>query len=136
LVEQRGVEDRVVFSGFLDRLDDFYRAMDVVVNPARAPEAFGRVAIEALAAGTPVVSARVGAVAEVLRDDENALLISANDAPDLASAIDSLLHDRARAARLVERGRETVKDRFTVGGSVTAFLAVVDDVLGARRGVS
>lgn len=134
LARRLGLEDRVVFAGFVERMDDFYAAMDVVVNPTRDPEAFGRVAVEALAAGSPVVSTRVPAVPEILTEGEDALLVPADDPAALAAAAARLLADEPLARRLVDRGRTMVAERFSLDRSVAAFLEVVHDLVpaGAR----
>jgi glycosyltransferase involved in cell wall biosynthesis len=91
---------------------DIYAAADIVINPARFAEPFGRVAPEALVAGRPVVATRVGAIPEAIRDGVDGLLV-APDGPDaLAAATLRLVEDRELAARLVANGRERVLERF------------------------
>jgi N-acetylglucosaminyl-diphospho-decaprenol L-rhamnosyltransferase len=97
----------------VERIADAYAAADVVVNPVRDPEAFGRVACEALVAGAAVVSSRVGAVPEVLRDGQTALLVQPGDADALAAAIQTLIADADLRRRLAEHGRADVLARFT-----------------------
>jgi glycosyltransferase involved in cell wall biosynthesis len=128
-----GVADAVVFAGFCDRIADAYAAADVVVNPARFPEPFGRVACEALVAGRPVVAARVGAIPEVLRDGETALLAPPEDAGALAAAVVRLLADPQRAARIAAEGRRDVLDRFAAERSGAVFRRAVELAATRRR---
>jgi GT2 family glycosyltransferase/glycosyltransferase involved in cell wall biosynthesis len=107
--------------GYVPDLADAYAAADVVVNPRRDPEAFGRVHCEALVAGTPIVVARTGAVAEVLRDGETALLVPPSDPPALARAIATLLEDPELGRRLAERGRADVLTRFSATAARDRF---------------
>jgi glycogen(starch) synthase len=95
----------VVFTGFLDRPDlaALYAAADVVAAPS-IYEPFGLVALEAMAAGTPVVAARAGGLAEVVEHRESGLLVPVGDEVALAAAIDEVLTDRRLAARLVDGG--------------------------------
>ena len=116
----------VVFAGFDDRVADAYAAADVVVNPAINPESFGRVACEALAAGRPVVSSAVGAVAETLRDGRTALLVPPGDPDALAAAAISLLSDPDLAERLARAGREDVLRRFDPERGLERFKAAVE----------
>ncbi len=125
LAERLGVGERVEFAGFVDELADVLAAADVVVNPARAGESFGRVACEALVAGRPVVATRVGAVPEVLRDGETALLVPPDDPAALAEAVERVLRDPGLAARMARRGREDVLTRFGAGRSMERFRSVV-----------
>lgn len=117
--------DAVTFCGFEPRIADAYAAADVVVNPARDPEAFGRVACEALVALRPVVSARVGATAQVLRDGETALLVAPDDQAALARAIGALLDDPGSARELAAAGRRDVLERFAPERSLESFKRLV-----------
>lgn len=68
-------------------------------------EGFGLVVLEYLAAGLPVVATDLGPIAELVRDDQEALLVPTRRPDRLADAIERLLRDRALAARLVENGQ-------------------------------
>jgi glycosyltransferase involved in cell wall biosynthesis len=129
LAAELGVADAVVFSGFVEEVDDVYAAADVVVNPARIAEGFGRVAMEALLAGRPVVLTRGGAVGELLREDEDALVVDGDVPAALAEAVLRLWRDDAFAARLVASGAERVRRRYGEERSVAEFLELVDLVL-------
>jgi glycosyltransferase involved in cell wall biosynthesis len=130
----------VLLIGYEPRVGDAYAAADVVVNPRRDPEAFGRVPCEALAAGRPVVAARTGAVPEVLRDGVTALLVPPGDAAGLASAVNSLLADPELGRRLAQHGREDVLRRFSAAAARERFgaglrlIATRDDGGNGRTG--
>jgi glycosyltransferase involved in cell wall biosynthesis len=115
----------VVLCGFEPRIADAYAAADVVVNPARDPEAFGRVCCEALAASRPVVATRVGAIPEVLRDGETALLVPPGDPAALAGAIERLLSEPEFDRRLAEAGRRDVLERFAPERCLASFKRLV-----------
>jgi glycosyltransferase involved in cell wall biosynthesis len=133
LVRELEIEDAVNFTGAVDRIADVYAAADVVVNPARIPESFGRVACEALAAGRPVVSARTGAVAEVLDHGRTALLVEP-DAPDeLAGATARMLEDRELVARMAAAGRDEVQRRFEPEQIAARFRQIVEETLAAAQ---
>jgi glycosyltransferase involved in cell wall biosynthesis len=74
----------------------------LAVVPSRAAETFGMAAAEAMAAGLPVVASRVGALPELI--GENEALVPPGDPAALAAAIERRLGDRAAGAR----GRERV----------------------------
>ncbi len=114
--------------GYQPNLADAYAAADVVVNPRRDPEAFGRVHCEALVAGCPVVVARTGAVAEVLRDGETALLVPPGEPAALAEAVSTLLGDRELGRRIAERGREDVLRRFSTAAARERFASGLERV--------
>jgi len=87
--------------------------MDVVVVPSLWEEPFGLVAVEAMAAGRPVVASRAGGLPEIVVDGETGLLAARGDMPGLASALRRLLADAALRRRLGEAGRQRAVERFS-----------------------
>ncbi len=79
-----------------ERVRDWMRAADVIVVPSRR-EPLGLAAIEALACGTPVIASAVGGLVEVVRDDENGILVPPADVGALAAALGRLLDPDLRA---------------------------------------
>lgn len=132
LVRELGLERSVEFSGFVERVADAYSAADVVVNPARFNEPFGRVALEALIAGRPVVATAVGAIPEVLRAGRDALLVPRDDSQALADAVVRLLEDPSLSERLVAEGGRRVRAEFGEQRGVEAFEQAVAGVLAER----
>lgn len=129
LARELGVADAVTFAGLVDPIADLYAAADIVVNPARFNEPFGRVAIEALSAGCPVVAARVGAIPEVVRDGREALLFDAEDHAGLARSVQRLWEEPQLREELVGNGRIRVSEAFDEEHAVAAFGDAVDQVV-------
>jgi glycosyltransferase involved in cell wall biosynthesis len=129
LAARLGIEEFVVFASPVPDVADLYAAADIVVNPARVPEAFGRVAPEALMAGRPVVASRVGAVPEVIRDGADGLLVEPDNAESLAGAVALLMDDPALSRRLVDSGRRRVVDRFGTEQDIAAWRGVLKKVI-------
>ena len=75
LIDELGLGDAVIVAGHFEEVADVYAAADVIVNPARFNEPFGRVPFEAAIAGRPAVVTRVGAIPELLRDERSALIV-------------------------------------------------------------
>lgn len=93
---------------------DLLAAMNVVVVPSLTTpgwtEQFGRVVVEAMLAGTPVVATASGALPEVVGDA--GIVVPENDPDAIAAALSDLLERPQLAARLVAAGRERVRSRF------------------------
>jgi glycosyltransferase involved in cell wall biosynthesis/GT2 family glycosyltransferase len=112
-VQRLGLADRVELQGFVAQEDvaEQLRHLDVLVVPSipneRWTEQFGRVAVEAMAAGVPVVVSRAGALPDVV--GEAGLLVEPDDPAALAAAIRGLLADPAEAGRLAARARVRVE---------------------------
>lgn len=110
--DQLGLGDRVRFVGALPRAEvlGLLRDADAVVLSS-AWENFPHGLVEALAMGTPVIATRVGGVPEIVRDDENGLLVASGDAAALAAAMNRYLADGDLRARLRAAAAPSV-DRF------------------------
>lgn len=104
LAEELQVDDRVFFPGWQQELPHVLSALDLFVLPSRN-EGMGRVLVQAMAMGTPIVATRVGGIPEVLGEGETGLLVAPDDPIELAAAIERLLTDRELAGKIGEAGR-------------------------------
>ena len=129
LVAELGLEGVVTLAGQVEDVPSLFAAADVVVNPARFDEPFGRVPFEAALAGTAAVVTRVGAADELFTDGESALVVAPDDPAALATAIDRLLGDPALRERLVAGAREFVGRELTPEASVAGWRRVVERAL-------
>ncbi len=115
-----GVEERVVLAGPHLDARALIGAADALVISSRS-EGLPLVALEALAAGTPVVATSVRGLRELLSDGRTALLVPPDDPEALAAALNRLLADDALARSLAERGLQ-LAGRYTEDAMVTAYL--------------
>ena len=102
-------------------------AMDVVAHTSIVAEPFGRVVVEAMMCGRPVVATRGGGVTEIIRDGETGLLVPPGDASALASAIGCVLSQPALAERLAQKGREDVSQRFSLEETCRSVSALLSE---------
>jgi len=125
-----GLAQKVVFTGFLPEADlpRLYAVADVAVFPSLY-EPFGIVALEAMAAGVPVVTSDIGGFREVVRHGETGLHTWANNPHSLAWGINQVLSDPRLAARLRREGLREVRARFSWDGVAEQTLAVYREVL-------
>lgn len=111
-----------------DVVQAIWRRATVGVVPSLWPEPFGLVAIEAMAAGCPLVASSVGGLAEILADDHG-VLVPAGDPAALADAVGALLTDEPRRVALAERARASL-DRYdldlVVDGIEAQYRAAID----------
>lgn len=112
LVRTLGLADRVVMPGYLEDVQRFLPALELLVIPSLV-ENFPIVALDAARHACPVVASAVGGLPEAVRDGETGLLVPARDPDALASAILRLLRDPALARELGRRGRERYEREFS-----------------------
>jgi glycosyltransferase involved in cell wall biosynthesis len=120
LSEQAGLYNiggSVHFPGPISSSDmpDYYRSLDALVLPARTmpnwKEQFGRVLIEGMACGVPVIGARSGAIPEVIGDA--GLTFPEGDADALRDCLLSIIEHPRLREQLIEAGRRRVLEHFT-----------------------
>ncbi len=99
-----GVGDRLELAGAQFDPAPFLAAADLVVVPS-LNEGMGRVLVEAMALGRPVVATRVGGIPAVVADGETGTLVPPDDPPALARAVSDLLGAPALRQRMGEAGR-------------------------------
>ncbi len=137
LVAQLQLADRVHFTGEAtdDQLPALYQAADIFVLPSsHRSEAFGIVLLEAMAAGTPLISTELGTgTSWVNRDGVTGLVVPPRDADAMAAAINQLLGDDALRDAMGRRAQERAQTEFDLPVLVDRVLAVYEQVLAEKR---
>lgn len=121
-----GIAGRVHWQGGVPNAARYFRAFDVFVLSSRT-EGTPIVLLEAMAAGVPIVAARVGGVPDVL-DTESAVLVPPDDPAALATAIRQVLTDPGLAQRLATRAAYRVARDFAVPGWIEQHAAFYQDI--------
>lgn len=126
--DDAGLSHRFHRLGFRDDVDGLLNEIDLLVHSARQ-EPFGRVLLEAAAAGCPIIATNVGGTNEMLVDGESALLIPADDSAITATAMIRLSRDADLRQRLASAARARIVSQFTVERSALALAEVWRQVL-------
>ena len=108
------VSGRVRFLGFREDIPVLLQAMDFVAHTSVSPEPFGRVIVEGMLAGKPVVATRAGGACEIIEDGVTGCLVPPGDATELARALRNLIEQPSLAARLGLAAREFARRQFSV----------------------
>jgi glycosyltransferase involved in cell wall biosynthesis len=133
-IERLGLEGAVTFASGVDnqRLVELYAEAEVAVVPSLY-EGFSLPAIEAMAAGVPLVATTGGALPEVVGSDgDNALTVAPGDPGALATAILRLLAAPRLRERLGKAGRAHVLDRYTWAATAKATVEQYRAVLESK----
>jgi len=128
LRRQLGLDQRVVFTGFVERMESVFDRLSAVVITS-STESLPRVALEAMAAARPVVAFDVGGVSELVQDGVTGRLIRNGDLEAMADAVCRLVESPSEAARLGEGGRARVRQSFQLGPSMARIEAVLREVV-------
>ncbi|MBW2063757.1 MAG: glycosyltransferase family 4 protein [Deltaproteobacteria bacterium] len=133
-VKDLGLEEFVVFTGFVEDVPGIISTFDVAVLPSFF-EGMGRVLLEAMAMEKPVVASRVGGIPDLVDDGKNGFLVNPRDPDALAGSIVKLLKDRALAGSMGKAGLEKICDKYSAKQMVRAIEGVYREILN-KKGVN
>jgi glycosyltransferase involved in cell wall biosynthesis len=124
-VDALGLRERVRLLGFRDDVPALMRAMDVIVHASTAPEPFGRVVVEGMLAGRPVVASASGGVLEILEDARTGFLFAPGDAGALASVLRGILASPDRGDGVAQAGQDHARRHFAIAAANARMQALI-----------
>jgi len=125
-----GIEDEVVFPGFVQDVPGFLACLDVFVIPSVA-EGLSITTIEAMAAGLPVVASRVGGLPELVTEGVTGYLVEPRNSSALAQAILQMIGEPEEARKMGQQGRALACRVFSNEAMVTNTCKVYGQVLAS-----
>lgn len=129
LAESLGISSVVTFTGFRGDVPSVLADMDLIVHASTTGEPFGQVIIEGMAAGKPVIATNGGGVPEIVEDGKTGILVPMGDVQAMVEAIRRVLADPPLAEDMGARGRERVRDHFTIERKARKVEAVYQSML-------
>jgi glycosyltransferase involved in cell wall biosynthesis len=132
MVVQYRLEDHVVFAGYQENIPEIMSAFDIFVMPSRQ-EAFGLVAIEAMAMECPIIISSGGSAEEIVGRDEFGLTVRPDDAFDLQQQIRYLLDHPEERTQMGRRAREHVISHYDKRKRIVKTLTLYERALRRRR---
>lgn len=132
LAAELGIAGRVQFTGYRRDVPAWMRTFTVFALPTRS-EPFGKVVIEAMAAGCPVVVTAVGGIPEIVRDPAVGTLVPPDDIGRVAMEVIRYLDDRHLARRVGEHAARHVREHFSMGAMMQRIEGLYDSLLPAGR---
>ncbi|MHC4599274.1 MAG: N-acetyl-alpha-D-glucosaminyl L-malate synthase BshA [Planctomycetota bacterium] len=137
LAEELGVAGRVQFLGETPEVARVLACADLFLLPS-SKESFGLAALEAMAAGLPVIASRAGGIPEVVVDGVSGRLFEPHDVGSMAAASVELLADEVRMQGMAREARDRAVNRFAPERIVPEYEAVYEKMLlkqGTGKGI-
>jgi len=125
-----GLEKRVQFLGFRSDIVSLMSACDLIAHTSTAPEPFGRVIIEGMLCGRPVIAAAAGAAPELVEPEETGWLVSPGDADQLAQRIATCQAQPQTMARIAETAKIRASQRFDLTATNKQIFHLLRQVQG------
>jgi glycosyltransferase involved in cell wall biosynthesis len=127
-----GLDGSIRWTGYVEEPLGLMASLDACVHAAVEPEPFGRVVIECLALGVPVVATAVGGPVEIIEDGVSGFLVPPADPGRIAARVIDLLRDRGLAERIRRGGRERVERAFGLEGYIREIEGVYEAALSGK----
>ena len=128
MIDDYGLADRFIWGEVVNNIPEMMAVLDLLVHPTDL-EPFGRIAIEAMAAGVPVVGAAGGGIAESIVNEETGLLVPPDQPEAFADAARKLLKDDDLRCRMGKAGLSRVRERFSIKEHVKQVVEVFEGIL-------
>ena len=122
-----GIEDRIIFAGWRHDVERLMACFDLFVLPS-LNEGMGRVLVEAMAAGRPIVASNTGGIPQLVTNGENGILVPPGNCRELADGILQLIRNPRQAQRMGQMGQR-LSQGYSVESMVDKIEKIYDDVL-------
>lgn len=129
-IDEFGLRENCKFLGMRDDTGSFYATMDAIIV-ASSNESFGRVTVEAMLHGIPVIAADRGANVELVQDGVTGLLFRAGDSGHLAEVIEKAISTPGLMDRLSKSARIYAQQRFGMDVMCNELVSLLYDVVGS-----
>jgi glycosyltransferase involved in cell wall biosynthesis len=126
-IQTLGLQSHVALAGFTDQLDQYLPNAEIVVLPSRS-EGLPNVALEASAAGVPVVATAVGGTPEVVAEGETGFLVPSEDAIAMAKRIGQLLGNDELRKQFGQAGRVRMEEEFSFEAQAERYVSLYESV--------
>jgi len=113
LIKENGIENKVIFAGFREDIENILSAIDIFVLSSIGSEGSSRGTLEAMAMAKPIVVTSVGILPELIEDGKNGFLVPPRNPELMAEAILKLINDQDKARSFGLAAYEKVQEKFT-----------------------
>ena len=132
-IAQLGLDHRIRLLGFRADIPALMSAVDIVAHTSTSAEPFGRVIVEGMLAGKPVIATRAGGATELISDGETGRLVTPGDKDDLARALKAVARDPEASRAMSLRANQHARSHFHVDDYVRQVEAVISRVARAAK---
>jgi glycosyltransferase involved in cell wall biosynthesis len=113
LCNSLGLDDHVIFTGFLTDIENVFAAFDVFVHTSAFQESYGRTILESMSSGKPIVAFNNGGPSEIVRHGRTGFLVPPEDLRLMAERIIALLLDDELRTQMGSEGRRIIREHYS-----------------------
>jgi len=128
-----GLTQKVIFTGMRRDIPECLSVMDIYVQPSKF-EGVPNAALEAMAAGLPVIATNVGGVSEIVEDRMTGILVAVDDERSLTQSIEFLVQHPARRREMGSLGRKRATSLFSIDKMVSEYEKLYEQIMQLDSG--
>ena len=126
IVKAQNILDEVVFTGFQSNIEQWLSVLDIFILPSLT-EGTPMALLEAMAKGIPVVASAVGGVPNVIKTNQNGILVPAGSSDDLYNAVLTIIDDDSLKETLSKNAKKTIEFEFNFQRWITEIELVYEE---------
>ncbi len=134
IIREKKLEDRILMTGYREDVPNVISALNVLVLASRSGEATSQVIPQAWASRRCALATTAGGIKEIVRHEENGLLVPPRDPSGMAEAIRRLVDDPDLRSRLAEAGYSFAVKHLSLEKMMESTLAVYEELAGGKKG--
>jgi len=127
-----GIKNKVIFAGWKSDIPQLINTFDIFALPS-LNEGMGRVLVEAMAMGKPIVASDIGGIPDLVKDGANGILFTPRDVDAMAEAIIKLLLDRELRRKMGNEGKKLAYPAYDASVMVRKIEGLYKDLLKEKR---
>jgi glycosyltransferase involved in cell wall biosynthesis len=135
LIDALGLNSRLRIAGFRELPEEIMAEIDILVHPTHQ-ESFGRVLVEAMAAGIPVIGMLGGGAKEIVADGQTGWLIEPGDTPTMARRISELAANPTQRSVMGEAGLQRAEQLYSLDSCARRVFDVYQQVVSPRNSIA
>ncbi|MBD3181531.1 glycosyltransferase [Candidatus Poribacteria bacterium] len=130
LSRQLNIDEKTIFTGFRKDIPNVMASLDILVSASWA-EPFGRVIIEAMAAGCPVIATKAGGAPEIVCDNITGKLVPPKNPRAIANGVLEILQDAELMRNMSYAGQKRARDKFSIDKNVREIQKVYQHIFNS-----
>ncbi len=132
LAEELSIGEKVIITGFTDRVEEYLAAMDVFLQPS-TEEGLSLTILEAIAAGIPVITTPVGGTPEIITGGETGTFVDVGDSETMSVEMKRFIGDRSIFLRMAEKARVMALVEFSLVNMTSRYESIYAGIVEGKK---
>lgn len=128
LVSDLGMDDKIVFCSYTANVSSYYQAADIFVLPSLS-EGLANVILEAMACALPVIGTRISGTEDLIKPNDEGLLVTPGDEVSLAEAMTSVLKEPKRMSQMAAKAYKKAAETYSLNIISSSYFKIYEQLL-------